>query len=122
MDTLNNNLSILQQEVQPLSSKKKKKRLKLPSDAYKALLRTVYERDGWRCRICKRRDGLSAHHIKFRSQGGDDAESNLITLCTACHKAVHDRNLLITLDNDFNVDVVERNGWQTQNDTAKITD
>ena len=33
---------------------------------------------------------LSAHHIIFRSQDGDDALSNLITLCFNCHRIAHD--------------------------------
>ena len=26
---------------------------------------------------------------EFRSQGGDDSEENLITLCAGCHSLVH---------------------------------
>ena len=29
------------------------------------------------------------HHKEFRSQGGDDSEENLITLCAACHSLLH---------------------------------
>lgn len=39
---------------------------------------------------------ISAHHILFRSQGGDDMLENLITLCVKCHDAVHQRELLVT--------------------------
>ena len=29
------------------------------------------------------------HHIKYKSEGGGDEHSNLITLCRACHDLVH---------------------------------
>jgi hypothetical protein len=32
---------------------------------------------------------LEVHHQELRSQSGDDAEQNLITLCTRCHAIVH---------------------------------
>jgi len=32
---------------------------------------------------------LQVHHLKFRSQSGDDEEQNLITLCAECHEQVH---------------------------------
>ena len=32
---------------------------------------------------------LEVHHIIFRSQGGSNEESNLITLCHTCHKDLH---------------------------------
>ena len=32
---------------------------------------------------------LEVHHREFRSQSGDDAEQNLVTLCAACHSIVH---------------------------------
>jgi predicted HNH restriction endonuclease len=30
--------------------------------------------------------------MEFRSQGGDDSEQNLITLCAACHSLAHRQN------------------------------
>lgn len=52
----------------------------------------VLNRDNYTCRHCKgrRKDSkLEVHHIVFRSRGGSDEESNLITLCHTCHKALH---------------------------------
>ena len=46
-------------------------------------------RDGWRCQCCGTRSNLEVHHKEFRSQGGDDSEENLITLCFACHSLLH---------------------------------
>lgn len=53
----------------------------------------VLHRDNYTCRYCKgkRKDSkLEVHHVIFRSQGGSDEEENLITLCHACHKELHD--------------------------------
>lgn len=52
----------------------------------------VLDRDNYTCQCCKgkHKDGkLEVHHIVFRSQGGSDEESNLITLCHTCHKDLH---------------------------------
>lgn len=52
----------------------------------------VLNRDNYTCQYCKgkHKDGkLEVHHIVFRSQGGSDEESNLITLCHTCHKSLH---------------------------------
>ena len=52
------------------------------------LFRThVYERDGYKCRICKNTQSLDAHHITDRTllpSGGYVAE-NGISLCLDCH-------------------------------------
>ena len=56
----------------------------------------VRYRDGYKCQICKGNSGdslLHVHHIVFRSQGGTDNPSNLITLCETCHKGIHDGSL-----------------------------
>lgn len=53
----------------------------------------VLNRDNYTCQYCKGKhkdSKLEVHHIIFRSQGGSDEESNLITLCHTCHKALHD--------------------------------
>lgn len=48
----------------------------------------VLDRDKHECQNpdCKHKSNiLVIHHIKYRSQGGTDKPSNLITLCTDCH-------------------------------------
>src|SRR5690606_4276977 len=37
----------------------------------------------------KHSDKLHVHHIVFRSNGGSNAPSNLITLCETCHNDLH---------------------------------
>lgn len=52
----------------------------------------VLNRDNYTCQCCKGKhkdSKLEVHHIVFRSHGGSDEESNLITLCHTCHKALH---------------------------------
>lgn len=52
----------------------------------------VLTRDGYTCQHCKGKSKdsrLEVHHIIFRSQGGSDEESNLLTLCKTCHDGLH---------------------------------
>ena len=50
----------------------------------------VLYRDGYQCQKCKTKKGkLHVHHIVFRSKGGSNIPSNLITLCTSCHDKLH---------------------------------
>jgi 5-methylcytosine-specific restriction endonuclease McrA len=63
--------------------------LRLDPEMYERLRQQVLRRDSWRCQSCGTMSNLEVHHREFRSQSGDDSEQNLITLCTACHYAVH---------------------------------
>lgn len=59
--------------------------------------RRVYRRDGYTCQNCGAKGGprggveLHAHHVVPKSSGGTHRERNLITVCKACHKAIHGR-------------------------------
>ena len=60
----------------------------------------VLNRDNYTCQYCKGRhkdSKLEVHHIIFRSHGGSDEESNLITLCHTCHKALHNGKISLEL-------------------------
>ena len=48
----------------------------------------IYVRDGWRCMApgCTSRRNLETHHIVYRSQGGSDADENLVCLCRFHHQ------------------------------------
>ena len=63
--------------------------LRLDVEAYRQVCREILERDGWRCQECGSLQELEVHHMKFRSHGGSDVESNLVTLCHACHHRWH---------------------------------
>jgi len=52
----------------------------------------ILDRDRYKCQSgqkVKHRDKLHVHHIKFRSEGGTDTPTNLITLCETCHDNLH---------------------------------
>lgn len=60
----------------------------------------VLNRDNYICQHCKgrRKDSkLEVHHIIYRSNGGSDEEDNLVTLCHACHKGVHNGTVKLKL-------------------------
>lgn len=97
----------------------KRSRIKLSYPEYKKLCGIVYERDMWRCKVCRYRKDLHAHHIKFRSQGGDDATYNLITVCSDCHEAIHNRFVIVLpiqedtlIDADLGIKLLKINGWK----------
>jgi 5-methylcytosine-specific restriction endonuclease McrA len=69
----------------------KRARVRLDIELYEQLRNQVLRRDGWRCQSCGARSNLEVHHQEFRSHSGDDSVQNLITLCTVCHAAVHQR-------------------------------
>jgi 5-methylcytosine-specific restriction endonuclease McrA len=68
---------------------KKVKPIKLGRQMYRRLMKRVLERDGWRCQKCGSLENLQVHHQIKRSQQGDDALANLVTLCAHCHMAEH---------------------------------
>jgi len=56
----------------------------------------VLHRDGYQCKKCKTKKGkLHVHHIIFRSKGGTNSPSNLITLCETCHTNLHNEDFEI---------------------------
>lgn len=67
----------------------KQPRLRLEPELQVRLCEQVLRRDSWRCQCCGSKSNLEVHHKNFRSQGGDDSEVNLITLCVDCHSLLH---------------------------------
>lgn len=66
--------------------------------------RELRKRQHGRCAICEEKSKrLEMHHIKPRSMGGPDKEENLILLCPACHKDVHDmiKQLKLNKESEF---------------------
>jgi len=56
----------------------------------------VLNRDNYTCQQCKTQNGkLECHHIVYRSNGGTNAPSNLITLCEKCHKDIHNGKITL---------------------------
>lgn len=64
-------------------------RLRLDTEAYRALHPHILERDSWRCQSCGGMQNLQVHHQQLRSRSGNDEEQNLITLCAECHANIH---------------------------------
>jgi hypothetical protein len=62
-----------------------------------ALRRKVMRRDSGKCVVpgCGHGVFLDLHHVELRSEGGDHGEDNLITLCSAHHRAMHRGQLII---------------------------
>jgi hypothetical protein len=62
-----------------------------------AMRRAVLTRDRHRCRVpgCTHATFVDVHHIQPRSEGGRNEASNLLTLCSVHHRAVHRGQLLI---------------------------
>jgi 5-methylcytosine-specific restriction endonuclease McrA len=69
--------------------RQKQPRLRLDPEKYDALKIQVLDRDGWRCQDCGTAEMLQVHHLNPRSNLGNDASDNLITLCVDCHKRRH---------------------------------
>ena len=60
----------------------------------------VLARDGYTCQHCKGKSKvkrLEVHHIQFKREEGSDDPENLITLCKACHNAVHKEEFALKL-------------------------
>lgn len=58
----------------------------------------VLARDNYKCQSgqkCKHSEKLHVHHIVFRSKGGTDTPSNLITLCEKCHNDLHSGKFIL---------------------------
>jgi HNH endonuclease len=71
------------------SALQKRPRIRMAPGAYAILRTEILEHDGWRCQKCGCSKNLDVHHATRRSALGDDAETNLITLCRACHQILH---------------------------------
>ena len=56
-----------------------------------ALRRAVLQRDERRCRVpgCRNATFLDLHHLQPRAEGGRHTAENLVTVCSAHHRALH---------------------------------
>ncbi len=100
-------------------AKVRKKQLKADLDAFAELRAKVYARDHGCCRaygtpVKLRSDNplivAHAHHIVFRSAGGADISSNLVTLCPKAHYLIHQHLLSVEGDGDGTVTFTLRDG------------
>lgn len=54
--------------------------------------RAVLVRDGHRCRRCGATRFLEIHHERPVSAGGGNEAENLVTLCSRCHRRLHEHS------------------------------
>src|SRR5205809_657353 len=71
----------------------KEGRLVLHGTAYRALVLQVFELDGWKCKICRKRRALTPHHMLKRSRLRVDSVDNLLSVCLFCHTAIDSRDI-----------------------------
>jgi hypothetical protein len=62
----------------------------------------VLTRERRRCRVpgCAHATFVDVHHVQPRAEGGRNDASNLVTLCSAHHRAVHRGELLVEPEHD----------------------
>jgi 5-methylcytosine-specific restriction endonuclease McrA len=64
------------------------------ANAWRLIRQGVIARDGGRCRLCGKDLTVvpswmtEVHHVRPKSAGGNDSPSNLLTLCTMCHRRI----------------------------------
>lgn len=61
---------------------------------WESIRQRILKRDNYTCQRCKtyfgnRRSMLRVHHKVPLSRGGSSRDSNLVTLCSACHREEH---------------------------------
>ena len=68
-----------------------------PDYITEATRREVLLRDQFRCRRCGETDldKLHLHHVLFRSLLGKHGADNLVTLCSECHRLLHDGKVVV---------------------------
>lgn len=67
----------------------------LADPRWKAKRKHILKRDEYACMFCDNTKNLHVHHIKYTGKAWEAPDDDLITLCNACHKAVHKRNITI---------------------------
>ncbi len=60
----------------------------LTSPEWKNTRQTALQRSGFRCQLCNRPGELNVHHRTYERLG-EERNSDLIVLCSACHKRHH---------------------------------
>lgn len=90
--------------------------------AWKAVCKVVDARDKRICRACGKRSNIDAigltarghrHHLVYRSAGGADVSSNVVTLDARCHADEHAHRLRIEGDADVGLEFwrLGQDGW-----------
>lgn len=76
----------------------------LKTQAWEDMRQKIFRRDGFKCVICHEAKNLNVHHITYENLGAEK-ESDLVTLCQACHEKVHSgdpmENLISSREKNF---------------------
>ena len=72
-----------------LETMSKRMRIRPGIRTQERLMKLVLEHNDWQRQKCGSLENLHVHHRIKRSQQGDDALGNLVTLCAYCHMAEH---------------------------------
>jgi hypothetical protein len=85
-----------------------------------ALRRAVLTRDRRRCRVpgCTHATFVDVHHVQPRAEGGRNEASNLLTMCSAHHRAVHRGELLVEHEREGSIMFRHTDGGAYGNPTA----
>jgi len=85
--------------------------------------RAVLLRDRMRCRApgCGRRLWVDVHHVRHRSDGGEHSRRNCVTLCTACHTALHEGRLSVRGDADHDLAFFDADGRPLASPDPSVT-
>ena len=80
-----------------MKSYPKHKPTRLKGKALDLLHKEIRKRDRNKCVVCGTTASMMnpypAHHIVYKSQGGDDSLENLVSLCPTCHAQAHLHNI-----------------------------
>jgi hypothetical protein len=85
----------------------KLERVKRYTPYWDTIRKTVYARDGYRCRACGRSHcKLNAHHIVLLRVSKSNDMRMLITLCDECHAEIEQKGIKILQSGGHKNDVV----------------
>jgi hypothetical protein len=77
-----------------------------------ATRRAVLRRDHHRCRVpgCEHATWVDVHHVWPRAAGGSHDANNLVTLCGAHHRAIHEGTLQVEGSSDAQLEFLHADG------------
>jgi 5-methylcytosine-specific restriction endonuclease McrA len=71
----------------------RKRSIKATAHCWRKMVEACFERDGQRCQVCRfwfPKENLHPHHIIPRGRIRIDHPDNLLTVCSECHRGIHD--------------------------------
>jgi hypothetical protein len=79
------NVRSRRKQVQNAQRKKK-----LYTENWDDIRKQVYRRDGYRCVMCGKKGKLAAHHIIPVKISKNNSLSNLVSVCSSCHRRLEE--------------------------------